>query len=263
MLEQLPLPFADLRPPSGEESLRSILLSGRKIPYIVRRARRRTIGLSIDHRGLRVGAPLRAGIGEIEALIRRHGDWVLQKIDEWRDRCPPAPLPVEDGMSLPYLGETLRLTLAHGCKGSHEGRRGRGTHALWNPGPPPALTLFLKPGADPRAALEHAFRAHARSYFAERLHCLAATMDCVPPPLALSAARTRWGSCSRASGIRLNWRLIHLPPRLIDYVVVHELAHLREMNHSPRFWAVVAAACPDYRELRGELRQLGNGLPYW
>jgi len=257
MLEQFLLPFTDLAPRSGEESLRSILLSGHRISYVVRRARRRTIGLSIDHRGLRVGAPLRAGIHEIEALIHRHGDWVLQKIDEWRDRRPPQPLPIEDGMPLPYLGNTLQLTLAR----AHDGRRA--PRALWNPGPPPTLTLFLKPGADPRAALEHAFRAHARTHFAERLRHLAATMDCPQPPLALSAARTRWGSCSKLSGIRLNWRLIHLHPRLIDYVVVHELAHLREMNHSPRFWAIVASVCPDYRELRRELRQRGDVLPHW
>ena len=82
----------------------------------------------------------------------------------------------------------------------------------------------------------------------------------VPPPLSLSSARTRWGCCS-ASGIRLNWRLIHLPLDLVDYVVAHELAHLREMNHSARFWAEVARLCPDWRERRAALKKHGGEIP--
>ena len=81
--------------------------------------------------------------------------------------------------------------------------------------------------------------------------------------MALSSARTRWGSCSRRTGIRLNWRLIHFPLPIVDYVVIHELAHLREMNHGPRFWAIVATLCPDYREQRAELRRLAVTCPDW
>ena len=83
------------------------------------------------------------------------------------------------------------------------------------------------------------------------------------PPLALSAARTRWGSCSLRSGIRLNWRLIHFPADTVDYVVAHELAHLREMNHSPRFWAVVGEIYPDYQAARDELKRLAANCPQW
>jgi len=81
------------------------------------------------------------------------------------------------------------------------------------------------------------------------------------PPVRLSNARTRWGSCSSLSGIRLHWRLVHLPPELIDYVVAHEVAHLREMNHSPRFWAVVESVCPAWRTGRARLRQAAASLP--
>ena len=76
-----------------------------------------------------------------------------------------------------------------------------------------------------------------------------------PPTLRLSNARTRWGSCHASGRILLNWRLIQMPARLIDYVVVHELAHLREMNHSPRFWAVVAREIPDHTARRHEIRR--------
>ncbi|NCV71165.1 MAG: M48 family peptidase, partial [Betaproteobacteria bacterium] len=75
-----------------------------------------------------------------------------------------------------------------------------------------------------------------------------------PARWQLSSARTRWGSCNAKSVIRLNWRLIHKDPMLIDYVVVHELAHLKELNHSPRFWAIVESVLPDYRERKRLLR---------
>ena len=81
------------------------------------------------------------------------------------------------------------------------------------------------------------------------------------PAVRLSNARTRWGSCSSRSGIRLHWRLVHLSPALIDYVVAHEVAHLVEMNHSPRFWAVVERLYPDWREARAALRRAAATLP--
>ena len=83
------------------------------------------------------------------------------------------------------------------------------------------------------------------------------------PTLALSAARTRWGSCSTKSGIRLNWRLIHFPQDIVDYVVAHEVAHLREMNHSARFWALVGQLYPDYATARQTLRKLAADCPHW
>ena len=73
--------------------------------------------------------------------------------------------------------------------------------------------------------------------------------------MRLSNARSRWGSCHVSGRISLNWRLIQLPPHLVDYVVVHELAHLREMNHSPRFWSLVGRIIPDYQARRRELRR--------
>ncbi|MFH1605020.1 MAG: M48 family metallopeptidase [Pseudomonadota bacterium] len=81
------------------------------------------------------------------------------------------------------------------------------------------------------------------------------------PTLALSNARTQWGMCREDGRVRLNWRLIHLPLRLVDYVVAHELAHLREMNHSPRFWDEVGRIYPDYQAARRELRDCSDHLP--
>ena len=125
--------------------------------------------------------------------------------------------------------------------------------------------LYLRPGATAKAAqlLEAALRDKARGIFAERLATHAPRLGVAVPPLRLSSARTRWGSCSHHGGISLNWRLVFMPIAVIDYVVCHELAHLKEMNHSPRFWSVVEQLCPDWRRLRLELRQQARQIPHF
>ena len=245
--------FGGTKPLAADETPRTIALGDRIVPYVLRRAKRRTIGLSIDHRGLRVGAPARASLREVESLILHHSDWVAQKLDEWRTRRRPEALQIVDGLRLPLLGASLEIRLALGSN-----------RALWNehgPADLPILTLCLRSPVDAPHVLEKALREKARRLFAERLAHYAAQLGITVPPLTLSSARTRWGSCNLKTGIRLNWRLIHFPPHVVDYVVAHELAHLREMNHSARFWAIVGHYCPDYRNARSELKNLSGNLP--
>lgn len=249
---QLSFPFLGTRP-SAESASRSIALGDRIVPYTLRRAKRRTIGLSIDHRGLTVAAPNRASLRDIEALLHKHQDWVAQKLDDWRNRRCIEPLQVVDGLRLPFYGGELLIRLEPLSSGSR-------TRSIWsNEG----LTLCLPASAEARVALEKALRQRALSDFAERLAVCCAKLGVAVPPLALSGARTRWGSCSSKSGIRLNWRLVHFPVSVIDYVVAHEVAHLREMNHSPRFWAVVGTLYPDYRAARLALKQHAATCPAW
>lgn len=257
---QLSLPLVGLAPAPGEEP-RRITLGDRIVPYLLRRGARRTIGLSIDHRGLRVGAPRRTSLAEVESLIRRHGAWVVAKLDEWRTRRRPELLLIRDGTRIPCLGGEIEIRLAVGANRAVWGRAGlAGLPGSVERG---ALTLCLKPGMAAGALLEKALRERARDHFASRLPSFAEQLGVAVPPLALSSARTRWGSCSSKSGIRLNWRLIHFPEAIIDYVVVHELAHLRHMNHGPRFWSLVEVACPDYRALRSELQRRAAHIPHW
>ncbi len=246
---QAELPFALDKTAEGETP-RTIALGDRIVPYTLRRARRRTIGLTIDHRGLRVGAPHRAALSDVETLIRKHGDWVAQKLDEWRDRRRPAPLRIADGTQLPYLGGPLRLRVTAGS-----------TLVNWTQEDLPTLTLRLRSPDDAERLLGKALRQKALELFAPRLAHHAARFGIAAPRLSLSSARTRWGSCSLKTGIRLNWRLIHFPEHIIDYVIVHELAHLREMNHGHRFWAIVDHYCPDYRLAREALKTLSGTLP--
>jgi len=225
-----------------------IILAGREIAYQLRRSRRRTIGLGIDQRGLRVGAPSRARLGDIEQLIRQHGQWVLDKLDHWQRQPAPAALEVGNGTLISVAGTLLTVGI--------DPQRARGyviDRSL--------RQIWLNARQPPATALQAALRDQARLHFAERLAHYAARLDLPPPPLRLSSARTRWGSCNHRGHIALNWRLILMPPRVIDYVVAHELAHIREMNHSPRFWSVVEQLCPEWRALRQELKQVALALP--
>jgi len=101
------------------------------------------------------------------------------------------------------------------------------------------------------------YRHEALQLFSECVAHFSPLMNANPREIKLSSARTQWGSCTARGTVRLNWQLIKMPLHLIDYVVVHELAHLREMNHSAAFWSVVEAVCPDYAKRRGELRKWG------
>lgn len=239
---------ADPEPPAqAGDSLHRVLLADRLVPYVLRRGRRRTIGLTIDHRGLRVGAPPRTPLAEIESMIHRHADWVLEKLDHWREQLPAVARRVADGLSFPLLGTPHQLAVVGGRPGARWGEA--------------SLELSVPAGWQPLPLFERALKARARDVFFPRVHEACARLGEAAPPLALSSARTRWGSCSRRSGIRLNWRLIHFPLEIVDYVIAHEVAHLREMNHSPRFWAEVGRLFPDYRAARRALRELAAGLP--
>lgn len=238
-------------PPPGSETVRTIALGEHTVAYVLRRARRKTIGLSVDHRGLRVGAPQAASLREVESLILRHGAWVCNKLEEWRLRPMPERLPIVDGLRLPILGGSVRLVLALGAN------RCLWSHLSGNE----VLTLCLRTPAEAPRLLERALRDRARECFGERLRHYAPLLGVELPPLSLSSARTRWGSCSRRGGVRLNWRLIHFPPAVVDYVVVHELAHVREMNHSARFWSIVERLYPEYRTAREQLKTFA--CPSW
>jgi len=230
---------------------REIILGGQRIAYTLRRSTRKTLGLSIDHRGLIVGVPLRVGLREAEAFIRSHAGWVVDKLQARLQRQPVAAFEPVDGAPIPFLGEAWRLRLGRG-----------NNRVLWHEqGPDKVLELALRAGADARQLLLRGLQQRSLELFNHRVEEFCLRLGRPMPAVGLSNARTRWGSCSSRSGIRLHWRLVHLPLGLIDYVVAHEVAHLVEMNHSPRFWAVVESLYPDHLAARKALRQAAASLP--
>lgn len=223
----------------------SLDIHGQTVCYGLYRSRRRTIGLSVDHRGLRVGAPLGAALRDIESLLREHGQWVLDKLAHWQAQRAAATL--VDGSRFPWLGQPLQLLLPDGL-----------TRSRWGAA---ELQLAVPAGKAIEPVLRRVLQQRARSLFLARLEIHAARLGVPTPPLFLSSARTRWGSCNSKGEIRLSWRLGHVSLALIDYVVIHELAHLKEMNHGPRFWAIVERLYPDWRWARAELQRQASSLP--
>ena len=193
--------------------------------------------------------PLRTSLGEVDRFVHSHGRWLLERLQA-RAAAPPAPvLDVVEGATVPLLGRPLTLRL----------REGRATR--WRALGDDTEELLLPIAVDPLRALLRALQARALSWYGGRVEEYCHRLALPVPAVRLSNARLRWGSCSSRSGIRLHWRLIHLPPALIDYVVAHEVAHLVEMNHSPRFWAVVERLYPDWRGARAALRKAAAALP--
>jgi hypothetical protein len=245
-------------PPPGRpnQSAREIRLGEHQVAYALRRARRRTIGFVVGPEGLTVSAPRWVSLGEIEAALREKGHWILRKLHEQRERLrrlERARIDWRDGAGFPFLGETVIVVLDPRITGSVL-RQADATL----PGVP-ALTLHLGLPQDAapvqiRDAVQSWLQRQARRIFEERCAVFAERLRVRVRRLALSAAATRWGSANADGSIRLNWRLVHFALPVIDYVVAHELAHLREMNHSPAFWDVVRSALPGFEAARGALR---------
>ncbi len=246
---------------------RGIHFSGAHVAYEFRRGQRRTIGFSIGPDGLTVSAPRWTALHEVEAALLEKERWVITKLREARERqqrMASASIDWREGATLPFLGEPVILVL------DPRQRHGRGgavldTAADALPGVP-RLTLHI---GLPHTATPEQLRdttlawlmRQARRVFTARLDHFAPQLGVQWRKLSLSSAGTRWGSASADGSIRLNWRLIHFRESIIDYVVVHELAHLREMNHSPRFWQTVQQVMPDYAERRGALKE--EAVPKW
>ena len=216
-------------------------LGGAWHDYVLARRRgRRGVGFKVDASGLTVSAPLSMPMRQVEALVRESEAWIVKKIAAWRTkRVPEAAW--NEGARIPFLGGGLALRLFQGRTGAV-----REEQELW------VRTAGSLPAQVQRAVVGW-YKAQAKAHLPARVTQLAAVAGLPQPTFTLSSAMGRWGSCNTRREIRLTWRLMKAPPELIDYVVCHELAHLRHMNHSPAFWAEVERQCPDYRALRERL----------
>ena len=241
----------------GDPPLKRIVLGAHTVDYALRRSSRRSIGFMIDDEGLRVTAPRRCAQADIDNAIRAKQRWILGKLLERGERAARRlerpPIEWKDGARLPYLGGeiTLRLEQASRSHCQFDARNGE----LW---------IGVVPGLSEWQLKERVklwFQAEAKKLFKERLDHYAPQLGVTYRAFALSSAGTRWGSCTVEGNIRLNWRLVHYPPALVDYVVAHELAHLREMNHSPAFWAAVGEVYPDYDGARLALKKRSHEMP--
>ena len=234
-----------------EDSERSIALQGRRVDYrLVRRRGRRGVGLKVDGTGMIVAVSLSTPISAVEEMIGDNSAWVLKKLDEWSHRRI-VPQTWQTGTALPFIGDTLILMLDIETKSA---RTKAAVEQLMG-------HLFVRANVanttSEAAVIEKAvvawYKKQALPHVAQRAFFFAKLHGLAPPRVFLSSANSRWGSCNSRRELRFSWRLIKARPALIDYVVCHELAHLRHMNHSTAFWLEVERMCPGYRALKSEI----------
>jgi len=229
---------------------RRALLGGRAVEYRFRRRRRRTIGIKVSEHGLSVAAPLRAPWREIEGFLQEKARWILDKLDQREAAGRPRTIFGETGEALPLHGREVILVVSQAK---------RAVNLV-------GADLYIgipepeRRGAV-RALLQRWLKARALDALTPRVAHYAARVSLPPPPFALSNARTQWGVCMASGRIRLAWRLVHLDPELADYVVAHEIAHLVELNHSERYWALVEWLYPHWREARERIERDAASIP--
>ncbi len=265
---------------------RRIQLGTTDVAYAFRRGKRRTIGMAIGPDGLEVSAPRWVTLGEVESALHEKADWIARKLVEMQERqqqLGAARIVWADGVVLPYLGHQLKVVLDSSstlkknsaqfepAQSLHGGDvrsvcADTGTQDSVQAAAPllHTLRLGLPLNAEPqqiRDAVQAWLMRQAKALFVERLNHFAPQLGVQWHKVSLSSAATRWGSASANGAIRLNWRLIHHKRDVIDYVVAHELSHLRVMDHSPRFWETVQSVMPDYAQRRRVLKD--EPLPPW
>ena len=236
------------------------------VAFEFKRGKRRTIGFQVGPDGLVVSAPKWVPLYEVDKAVAEKADWIVKKLGEVQmrhARLESARIDWRDGATFPYLGVTVTVVLdpSHAFHGV-----GAQLSPVATSTGESCLTLHV---ALPHTATSDQIRdavqawlmRQAKRIFTERLTHFAPLLNVQWHKLSLSSAGTRWGSASSSGSIRLNWRLVHFKQNVIDYVVAHELSHLRVMDHSPRFWDTVRTVVPDYAALRHQLKD--DSAPRW
>ncbi len=226
------------------------LANGETISYLLEHRPRRTVGLKITADGLVVHAPKRIFAFQLNQILQEKSGWILDKL---KARAANQVNAIEwvDGVHLLYLGQDIQLSIV----------KNRSNKALFLD----ANTLIMATPTPDNHALIHRkvvqwYQKQAMADFARRLTILATKLGVPTPPLTLSNAKSRWGSCNSRGEVRLNWRLLQASPSIINYVICHELAHLKQMNHSAKFWAVVESLFSDYKQAENALKTLSPQL---
>lgn len=236
-----------LKMPSNNQLFhtRSLSVGGETVQFMLRRSRRsRRLSLCVnDNAEVIVRLPLRTSLQESERFIEANTAWLIKHLRAAHTKLRTR-LSLIDGAFVPLLDEQLRLRLH--CGRNMVKRVAEELHVYSPSHEHPVLSGLL----------EQWYRKEAKIHMAQRLIALSAQIGVQAKSLTIRGQKTCWGSCSARGAISINWRLILAPSHVVDYVLVHELCHLRHLNHSPEFWDSVEKIEPDYRGMRKLLRQL-------
>jgi predicted metal-dependent hydrolase len=230
--------------PSGKYD---IVLENQAVPYSVSRSGRSCrVWLKVGSRtGLTIVVPAGYDIAAIPGLLAKKSHWILGKLAKYG--MPPLPAAgrkLKSGDSVPYLGRRLKVIERFSPR-SPESVTLKATRIVVNAGSQDGRLNELVKGW---------YRLQAEKLLAKRTGELCRALGVTCNRLSVREAKTRWGSCSQKGNLSLNWKLIMAPEAVIDYVIIHELSHLKELNHSKKFWSLVAARCPQWRKHKRWLR---------
>ena len=226
------------------------LANGETISYLLEHRARRTVGLKITAEGLVVHAPKRILAFQLNQVLQQKSNWILSKLQH-RAANHVEKIEWIDGEQLLYLGQDIQLSVVPSQTNKTLAFTAN-VLSLATPTPKNHALISRK--------VIQWYKNQAALDFSRRLEILAAKLGVPTPPLTLSNAQSRWGSCNSRGQVRLSWRLLQAPPYIINYVICHELAHLKQMNHSAKFWAVVEQLFPDYKMAEKELKSLSPHL---
>ncbi|MDM0042869.1 DUF45 domain-containing protein [Variovorax dokdonensis] len=258
------MPLADAMAPARfthPRASRQARLGHAFVDYEFTRVQRKSIGFVVAPEGLSVRAPRWIPLRDVDTALQEKADWIVRKLGEMRERQQRQEsqrIEWRDGAVFHFLGEPITVVLdsAHGAGGAMLDAGADGSGRVLR------LPLARHAGsAQVRDAAQAWLMRQARRIFIERLDHFAPLLGVAWKKVSLTNASTRWGSASADGTIRLHWRLVHLRMPVIDYVVAHELSHLRVMDHSPRFWETVESVMPDYALLRRQLKE--TTMPRW
>jgi predicted metal-dependent hydrolase len=215
--------------------------------YTLIRSRRRTVAIYIKDGGVEVRAPLKLAKRDIDQFVARKERWITEHLAQSQANAQRREaFSLNYGDTVTFRGRDYPLTAKAGTKAGFDGER-----------------FYLPPGLPPKqikATVAQIYRRLAKWYLTERVARFAGLMGVSPGAVKINGAKTRWGSCSAKRSLNFSWRLALADDGVMDYIVVHELAHITEMNHSARFWAVVAGVLPDYKERQKRLKALQRRL---
>ena len=235
----------------------AVTWGGTKLPYNIRRSprRKKTVAVTVGPDGdVLIVAPPHLSTDELDRIVTRKAEWIVRRLRNTQAHGPhSSPREFVSGESVLYLGRHYRLKV-HPEEGDDAKLRGAWLHVFAATGP--------QQRAQVREAVIAWFRRHASERLPERVEAWRPKIGVPMPPVIVSGQQKRWGSCDRNGTIRLNWRIIQAPMRLVDYVVVHELVHLRHRSHDREYWQALGRVMPDYERRRDDLMQRGRSLSW-
>ena len=217
---------------------------------IIRTSRRKTASVRVHEGHVSIVVPCDITESRVAEIISKKSQWIKSKLRLYNQVIPVKPKEYVSGESFSYLGKNYRLKLETGSTAVklHNGK----------------LTVWMQEGSSNPETIKQAlvewYKNHAEKKLSEKVSRYALILDVNPASIQMKSFKARWGSCSNKGDIQFNWKIILAPNRIVDYVVVHELCHMKQHDHSPAFWNFVAKVLPDYQESKDWLKEFGQKL---